>query len=260
MLISNDTWEVSMATSSPDGVSAEPFMRSLFYPLGITAILTGVGVLAYKSPFAIGLALLGTGVFLILVPHLISFFRSLKRRVQGIDNALTVLERCGECPYTCFGPHRTAIGNVHDPDFIVVFTREEILKEARRILRTAKADQQILFMTNSFNLDHETMSLLVEVAGSVPTRIIYRQPAVHRWKTTAESLHRVATTVQSETDGIRMLVVTGSEGYICNSPSVSETRGIEGDYRAIFSARTTDLRMMEHVFEYYWIKAKAQPK
>jgi hypothetical protein len=168
---------------------------------------------------------------------------------RQLSNAINFISGLAHCPNFCAErEHGWNFGN----EYTLIKSRTRILHKFESIIRSIENDSEVMFISPGSNLGPNAWNTLLKRIKNLNLRIIVSDDKItNDTENLVEMLSRYTTPIRANTHGIRLLVVKGREGYICNSKSTSDG-GKEEDYWSIYTQSPVTLKMMEIVFEHLW--------
>ncbi|NTU73932.1 hypothetical protein HGB07_07300, partial [Candidatus Roizmanbacteria bacterium] len=207
--------------------------------------------------FYVGQILLGASILFISFAatgiswNLRGYFRELRTKQEQVIHALDFVAGLRHCADFCA---ERAYGWPFGEDFTIIKGRTRVLQLFVDIINKAEKGDEVLFISSGFNLGKEGWNSLLSKIDDINMKIIINEDNI-----SAESQNfvnhilRVTKPKRTDTYGIRLLLVKGKGGYICNSKSVKK-EGSPESYWTIYSESETNQKMMELVFDGLWEK------
>jgi hypothetical protein len=169
--------------------------------------------------------------------------------------------RCLSCRNYCANSDLTLnIGKIDSPEWTVIRTRETILSKTKEMLADAPESAEISYITNGLNVPPEIVRYFVDRFRGKNFRIIHNRPVTNEWKTMFQIIAEdSARVLHAPTGGVRLLLIRGKCGFICNSCALTDG-GTAEDYIALYTTYERNLKMMKILFDHYWSQGVTRNK
>lgn len=225
-------------------------MKDWLLAVTLPVSLSGLAMLKWSDSDLIGLAIL---LFGLLLTPVVFFIRVNSKSYKKLKKTVNFISQLEHCQSFCAS---NKLEWPFEKELIILKSRRKILEVAINHVKACEKGEELLLITNNFNLNEEMWKLLIEASKKITIRTLVNEEKVNpSWKVHYESLKKNSQIKNVDTDGIRLFLLRYKAGYICNSKSITD-KGDPDKYLGLYSSDPTWRVTIESIFDRYWEKAR----